>query len=400
MATQLNHGTPAVPPAYVPSRTIKTVYSVMIFLGVLGFAGGLYLDPTRTWASYLTSYFFFVALAMGGLFFTALQHAASAGWSVVIRRFSEAMTAHLPIAAVATVVLFFGMNHLYEWMHQDVVANDPILLGKSGYLNATFFIVRLVIFLGLWIWFAKKMVGNSVAQDKDGNEKWTLKNVPVSIAFLLVFALSFSLFSVDTLMSLQPHWFSTIWGVYCFAGMFQASIAVLVIITGFVLDRGFARGWVSVEHLHDLAKYMKAFTIFFAYIGFSQFLLIWYANLPEETIFYLARSSGGWMEATLALLVFKFAVPFLLLLPRAAKRSIIHTRLVAILILVMEYVDIHWMVYPNFSETWIFSWYELGTLLLFAGLFIYSLTNFLSKNAIVPIKDPRLDESLSHHVVY
>lgn len=394
------HAIPSAPPAYVPSRAIKTAYAVLMFVGLILFALGLMKDPTRTWASYLTSYFFFVSLAMGAMFFTAIQHAATAGWSVVVRRFSEAMTAFLPVGAVATIVLLFGASHLYEWMNKEEVAHDAILLGKSSYLNFTAMAIRLAIFFGLWLLFRKWMVGNSLDQDKDGNERHTVSNYRISIGFLLVFALSFSLFSVDTLMSLQPHWYSTMWGVYCFAGMFQAAIAMLVIITGYMIRKGYARGWVNIEHLHDLAKYMKAFTIFYAYIGFSQFLLIWYANLPEETIFYLARSSGGWMAATLSLLIFKFAVPFLLLLPRAAKRSIAHTTLVACLILVMQYIDIHWMVYPNFSETWIFSWYEIGTFLMFLGLYLWSVTNFLSKNAIVPLKDPRLEESLAHQVIY
>lgn len=400
MSAHTPHHTPSAPPAFVPSRRMKTAYSVLMFVGVLLFALGLMKDPTRTWASYLTSYFFFVALAMGGMFFTALQHAANAGWSVVIRRFSEATTSYLPIAAVATIVLLFGASHLYEWMDKGIVDHDPILLGKASYLNITFFIVRMVIFFAAWIFFQRAMIGHSLKQDKDGNAHHSVRNYGFAIGFLLVFALTFSLYSVDTLMSLQPHWYSTIWGVYCFAGMFQASLAVMVIITGYMIRKGYTRGWVTIEHLHDLAKYLKGFTIFYAYIGFSQFLLIWYANLPEETIFYLARSSGGWMAATLSLLVFKFAVPFLLLLPRAAKRSIAHTSLVAILILVMEYVDIHWMVYPNFSETWIFSWYEIGTFMMFSGLFLWSVTNFLSKNSIVPLKDPRLDESLTHQVIY
>lgn len=400
MATGHGHAIPAPPAPFVASRTIKTFYAVCMFLGVILFALGLIKDPQRAWASFLTSYFYFVALGVGGLFFTSLQHAANAGWSVVIRRFSEAMASYIPVAAATTIVLLFGMNHLYEWMNHDLVAHDPILLGKASYLNGTFFIIRLVIVFGAWIWFYRAMVGNSLQQDKDGNERHTVRNYGIAIGFLLVFAITFSLFSVDTLMSLQPHWYSTIWGVYCFAGMFQASIAVMVIITGYMIRKGYARGWVNVEHLHDLAKYMKAFTIFYAYIGFSQFLLIWYANLPEETIFYLSRSSGGWMAATIALFIFKFLVPFLLLLPRAAKRSIAHTTLVACLILVMEYVDIHWMVYPNFSETWIFSWYEIGTFLMFLGLFVWSVTNFLSKNSIVPIKDPRLSESLEHQVIY
>jgi hypothetical protein len=390
----------SLPGTYTPSRATKTAYAVMMFVGVLLFALGLFKDPSRTWASYLTSYFYFVSLAVGGLFFAAIQHVSKAGWSVMIRRFSEAMTAFLPIAAVATIVLLFGAKSLYIWLDKDIVSHDAMLAGKSGYLNMTFFVIRLVIFYGAWLWFAKTIVGRSVAQDKDGSDKWTLKNVPTSIAFLLVFALSYSLFSVDTLMSLQPHWYSTIWGVYCFAGLFQSTCAVLVIITGYMLRKGLVRGWVSIEHLHDLAKFLKAFTIFYAYIAFSQFMLIWYANLPEETIFYLARSGGGWMAVTIALFVFKFAVPFLLLLPRAAKRSIAHTTLVSILVLIMQYVDIHWMVYPNFSQTWIFSWYEIGTFLMFGGLFLWSLTNFFAKNSLVAVKDPRLEESLTHHVVY
>jgi hypothetical protein len=392
--------TPAPPPAYVPSRGIKTVYSVAIFLGLLLFALGLMKNPERTWASYLTSYFYFLSLAMGAFFFTAIQHASNAGWSVVVRRISEAISSYIAVAAVGAIVLIFGFTHLYEWMNKDVVAHDPILLGKSGYLNATAVIIRMVIFFGGMLLFWKSMTGNSVAQDKDGNEQHTMKNHRLSIGWIVFFALSFSLLSVDLLMSLQPHWYSTIWGVYCFAGAFQGGLAVMVIVCGQMLRKGDARGWITVEHLHDLSKYMKAFTIFYAYIGFSQFLLIWYANLPEETIFYLNRSTGGWMAITLSLLIFKFFVPFLLMLPRAAKRSIAHSSLVACLILVMEYIDVHWMVYPNFMETWELSWYELGTFLMFGGLFIWSITNFLSKNAVVPLRDPRLSESLEHHVLY
>lgn len=402
MAAHASSPRPAVG-TYTPSSLIKTVYSVMIVLGALLFALALYKDQTRAWNSYLVSYFYFITLGIGGLFFSAIQHVAKAGWSVVVRRFAESLTSFIPIAAVATIGVLIGAKDLYIWLDKDLVAHDKFLSGKAAYLNLTFFVIRLVIFFAAWIWFAKKIIGNSLAQDKDGADKWTLKNVPTSIAFLLVFALSYSLFAVDTLMSLQPHWYSTIWGVYCFAGMFQSTMAVMVIMTGFMIRKGLVRGWVSIDHLHDLAKFMKAFTIFYAYIAFSQFMLIWYANLPEETIYYLARSGGGWMAVTIGLFAFKFAVPFLLLLPRAAKRSIPHTTMVAILILIMQYIDIHWMVYPanpEFAAHWSISWYELGTFLMFGGLFLFSVTRFLSKNSLVATRDPRLEESLNHHVVY
>lgn len=397
---QTPHSHHPVPGSYSASQRTKTLYAVFIFIGLVLSAIGLFKDSERMWHSFLTSYFYFTSLALGGLFFTAIQHVAKVGWSVNIRRFSEAMTAHLPIAALGGIGLLFGASHLYEWLHADVVARDPILLGKSAYLNMTFFVVRLVVFFAAWLIFRHFIVGHSLKQDVDGDEKHTLKNVGISIGFLLVFALSYSLFSVDTLMSLQPHWFSTMWGVYCFAGLFQSSLAAIVVITVLMMKKGLVQGLVSEDHLHDLGKFLKGFTVFMAYIGFSQFMLIWYANLPEETIFFLARASGGWMAVSLSLLVFKFAVPFLLLLPRAAKRSPNHLMLVSTIILIMEYVDLYWIVYPNYSENVLFSWQEAGTLLLFAGLFLWSLTTFLSKNKIVPVKDPRIEESIHHHVIY
>jgi hypothetical protein len=396
---QTTHHHPA-PGKYVASSRAKTTYAVLMFIGVLLFALGLAKDSQRTWHSFLTSYFFFVNLGIGGLFFAALQHVSKAGWSVNIRRFAESFTAFIPFAAIGAVVLLFGARTLYVWLNPEVVANDELLLGKSGYLNMSFFVIRLAVFFGAWILFQRLIVGNSVKQDVDGDERHTIRNVGLSIAFLLVFALSYSLFSIDTLMSLQPHWYSTIWGVYCFAGLFQSTMAALTILTVYMMKKGLVRGLVTHDHLHDLGKFLKAFTVFYAYIGFSQFLLIWYANLPEETIFYLARSTGGWMMATLSLLIMKFAVPFLLLLPKAAKRSPAHLVLVSTLILVMQYVDIHWMVYPVFSDTWVFSWYEVGTFVMFAGVFLYAITTFLAKNQLVPVKDPRIEESIHHHVTY
>jgi hypothetical protein len=390
----------AAPGKYTPSQGTKTIYAVAMFIGLLLFSLALYQDQTRAWHSYLTAFFMFTSLALGGLFFTAINHATNAGWSVNIRRFAEALTAFLPIAAVAAIVFAIGAKHLYVWLDPEVVAKDAILMGKSGYLNMTFFVVRLAVFFGAWLIFRKVLIGNSIAQDKDGNESHTVRNARVSIGFLLVFALSYSFFAVDATMSLQPHWYSTMWGVYCFAGLFQSSLAALCILTVYMMHKGLVRGLVSDEHLHDLGKYLMAFTVFYAYIGFSQFLLIWYANLPEETIFFLARSSGGWMGATLGLLIFKFIIPFLLLLPKGAKRNHGHLVLVSCLILVMQYVDVHWQVYPTFSENWIFSWQELGTILLFGGGFLWATTNFLAHNNVVPVQDPRREESIHHHVTY
>jgi hypothetical protein len=395
-----NHAAP-MPGQFVPSQTLRTIYSVAIFLGLVLFGLALFKDGDRAWYGFLTAFMYWTNLALGGLFFAAIQHVTKAGWSVNIRRIAESFTAFLPIAAIGAVVLLLGSKHLYIWLDSDVVAEDAILQGKSAYLNPTFFVIRLVVFFGLWLTFSKLIVGNSLKQDQDGDTKWTLKNVGLSIAFLFTFALSYSLFSVDTLMSLQPHWFSTIWGIYNFAGLFQSFLAMLILFVIYSMKKGWLRGLVSEDHLHDLGKFLKGFTVFMAYIGFSQFILIWYANLPEETIFYLARSNGWWMAISFSLLILKFAVPFLLLLPRWAKRTPSHLAMVSVLILIMQYVDIHWMVYPNLDPySPHFSWQEVGPFALLGGLFLWSVTGFLSKNKLVPVKDPRIEESIHHHVVY
>lgn len=387
-------------PWQVSART-KTISAVLMFLGLATFAFMLFNDKERAWHAYLAGYFYFFTLAIGGLFFSAVNHVAKAGWIVNVRRFPESMTAFLPVAAVGALVLLFGGHSLYEWMDKAHVANDHLLQVKAPYLNTTFFVVRLVIFFGLWLLFQKKIVGESLRQDTSGDVKITERTVGWGIAFLLVFALSFSLFSVDLLMSLQPHWFSTIFGVYCFAGLFQSTMATSILMIIYARRKGLLTGYVDENHLHDLGKYMFAFTVFWAYIAYSQYMLIWYANLPEETIFYLPRVTGSWTFMSAFLLLGKFVIPFLALLPRWAKRSETHLAAVSIWLLIMQYVDLHWLIFPNLTtERVVLGVPEILIWLGFGGAFLFTVTRFLSKHPIVPVKDPRQHESMHHHVVY
>ncbi len=391
-----------VPQKFQLDPKVKTSLAAMACLGGVLLALGFIVDRERAWHAYLVSFFYFTCLGMGGLFFTSIQHMTSAGWSVNIRRLAEALTAFIPyIVVLGLPIVFFANKDLFLWLDGDVVAADPILSGKAAYLNKTFFAIRFVLFTGLWAFFAKKIVGFSLEQDKDGKEEWTVVALKWSVGFILFFGISFSLFSVDFLMSLEPHWFSTIFGIYCFAGLFQSTLALLCLMSLYVIHKGWARGLVTMEHVHDLAKYTKAFTVFWAYIAFSQFMLIWYANLPEETIFYLHRSHGGWLFISISLLVFRFVVPFLALLPRWAKRTPSHLASVCILILVMQYVDLYWLIYPNYSSDFVaFSWMEIGAFVGFLGGFGLVVTQFLAKYNLLPIKDPRKQESTNHHVVY
>lgn len=355
----------------------------------------------RLWTSYLVSFFYFSCLALGGLFFAAINHLTKAGWSVSVRRLSEAMTAFMPVILVGGLAMLAGFKYLFPWLNTEVVANNPLIQAKTAYLNTGFFIVRLVMFCAGWFFFRYMIVGNSLKQDQSGDEQLTHSNVGYSIGFLLFFAISFSLFCVDLLMSLMPTWYSTIFGVYCFSGLFQSSLAVMAILIIYLRRSGFVKGYLTHEHQHDVVKFMKGFTVFWAYIAFSQFMLIWYANIPEETEYYIMRSQNGWLGISILLLIFRFIVPFLALLPRGLKRNDSHVILVSSLILIMQFVDIYWMVYPNFNEGHlVFGFWEIGIFIGFAGLFMMMLFNFFKNNSLVPLKDPRIHECVNHHVTY
>ena len=384
---------------YEVSAGLRNFIWVAIFIGVITLAVGLGVNRERTLYSFVTSLFYFLSLALGGLFFTALMYVVKAGWSVTVRRISESFTAFLPIAGILSLVYaILGAPHIYRWLNPEIVAHDELLQAKHAYLNYGFFIVRVVVFFAIWILFAKKIVGNSLKQDKDGNESWTESSLKFSIIFIILFAFSYSLFSVDFLMSIDPHWYSTIFGVYAFAGMFQSTMAFMILAAIYLIKCGVLKDVVNENHLHDLGKLLFCFTIFYAYIAFSQFMLIWYANIPEETEFYLHRAQGSWMAVSYSLLVLKFIVPFLFLLPRQIKRDFGALTAASILILIMQYVDDYWLVYPNLSDKAPqFSFYEIGIYIGFLGLFLAAFTRFLAKHPTYPVRDPRLQEALHHH---
>ncbi len=380
---------------------MKTMSFVLMAIGLITFAVGLIKNQDRLWTSYLVSFFFFSCLGLSGLFWVAINNVAKAGWSVSIRRFAEATTSFIPFILVFGLILLFGFKKLFIWADPKIIAENPVIAAKTAYLNPTFFVIRLLFFVVGCVIFRWVMVGNSLKQDKTGDESLTHKNVGPAVGFIAFFALMFSFFSVDLIMSLLPTWYSTIFGIYCFSGLFQAGLAFLAITIVFMRRSGLVKGYVTVEHQHDVVKYLKGFSIFWAYIAFSQFMLMWYANLPEETEYYIMRSLGGWMQISVALLVFRFVVPFLALLPRDAKRSDTNVLLISTLVLIMQYVDIYWMVYPNFNDgAVVFGFWEIGIFAGFAGLFLLCIMNFWSKNNLVPVKDPRMHEALNHHVAY
>jgi hypothetical protein len=398
MAHANSHAKIENPGAFEVSSGLKTLFAVLALVGLVAFGAGLKVDAHRTWAAFLQNHFFFMSLGVGGLFFAAIQWLTGAMWSAPLRRVSESFSSYLPFALIATVAIYFGIHEIYIWSHADHVKGDIVLEGKSGYLSQNFFMIRNVLAVAIWLFFGSKLIGNSTAQDATGDYSFTAKNRGLAPAFLALFGVTFTMSAFDQLMSLDPHWFSTMFGVYCFAGLFYSTLALTAILTVYLINQGKLKGLVNENHLHDLGKFMFAFTVFWAYIGFSQFMLIWYANLPEETGYFMHRMSGSWMYVSVFLLLGKFMTPFFMLLPRDAKRSASNLVRVGAFMMVAQWVDVLWIVQPEFFKDGPkVGWIELGLLAGFAGVFFTLVFRFFAKHNVVAIGDPRLAESVHHH---
>lgn len=378
---------------------VKAMFGVMIAIGVATFLLDFRSDPTRTYASYLLGYVFVLGLALAGTFFTALHYLVGATWSVVVRRVAEAFSSYLPIALALLLVLLVGIPHLYVWSTHPVVEGGHALdLTKGGWLSTGFFTIRLVLILALWSVFGWYFRRNSLRQDETGDVSLTRANGKAAAFFVLLFALTATLVAFDLLMSLEPTWYSTIFGVYFFAGLWQAGLATLAIVVVLLRRMGALEGVVNRFHYWDLGKYMFAFSVFWMYIAFSQFMLIWYANLPEETGWMIKRTFTSWGGVGIALIVMRFAIPFFALMPVRVKENEIALITIAGIILVGHWLDLYWTILPAFSERGVaLGWTEIGITLGFLGLFGWMVMRFLSRHPVAPHRDPLFEESVRFH---
>ncbi len=387
----------STPKSFSWTSKLRNFWIFLVGVGILSFVAALKINPERAWANFLLGYFFWLCISLSGVFFAALQHLTGSYWSVTVRRISESFMAYLPYAFALFFVLLFGISHLYEWAHPEEMMKDAILKLKVGYLNTPFFVIRQVaLYVGVFI-LGGWMIKNSLRQDENGNAQLTLLNAKIAAPFMLVFGWLFTFASFDLLMSLFPHWFSTIFGIYCWSGLFYSGLAMLTFWVVLLKKKGYLTDFVTPDHYHDLGKLMFAFLVFWAYIAFSQFMLIWYANIPEETAYFLSRVGGGWKTLSFALILFKFVIPFFLLISRPAKRNGNILIFICLWFLAAQWLDLYWMIFPRFFKSPVFGWMEVGIFAGFAGLFCLSVGNFLSKVSIVAIRDPRLGQALHHH---
>ncbi|RMG45027.1 MAG: quinol:cytochrome C oxidoreductase [Acidobacteria bacterium] len=366
-------------------------------VAIAGFAAGpLLAGPDRFLRSYLVSFAYFLSLALGGLFFVLLQHLTKAGWSVLVRRLAEAVaTAVVPLAVLCLPVLW-ALPSLYRWADPDHAAGDPLIAHKSGYLNVEFFVARWVLYFVCWCSYALYFHKLSREQDESGDPSLTIRMERASTHGMILYAVTQTFAAFDLLMSLDPHWFSTIFGVYFFGGSTVAIFSLLAVMLVRLQQAGYLQRSITAEHYHDIGKFLFGFVIFWAYIAYSQYMLIWYADIPEETEWFLKRQSGDWARVGLLLIVGHFLVPFLFLLSRVPKRRKGALAAVALWVLAMHWVDLYWVVMPEFSPGRVpLSIADLAGLAAVGGVFVAWTAHRLGRAPLAPVRDPRLAESLA-----
>jgi hypothetical protein len=286
-------------------------------------------------------------------------------------------------------------------MEPGAADHDALLQHKEGYLNLAFFLVRAAVYFAVWAWLGWYFLRRSTAQDESGDPRTTVLLQTRAAPGMILFALTVSFMAVDWLMSMDPHWYSTIFGVYIFSGSTLAGFAFITLVLSGLRRRGFLSHTIRTDHFQDMGRLMFAFSVFWAYIGFSQYFLIWYGNIPEETLWFVHRSEGTWKQVGLFLAVGRFAVPFVLLMPRWTKRRPAIVALLAAWILFMQSVDLYWMIIPNLHhEGAVFSWMGAATFSGVGGVFLFLYLRTLAGRALLPVGDPRLRESLALEHLY
>lgn len=350
----------------------------------------------RFWANWLLWFLFVLSIGLGSLFIVALEHLVGAKWSVPIRRAAERLGGLVLLAIPLGLVALLSLPSLYPWARPEA-ADDPLLVAKAPWLNMPFFSLRVLVCIVLWAVSHWILVGGSLKQDRTRDPRATQRARRFAPVYMIIFALTVTLVSFDWLSSLEPEWYSDVFGVYLFAGMFLSGLAATTLVVLHLMARGRLPG-VGPHHLYNLGGFLFAFTVFWSYIGFAQYLLMWYANLPEEIVWYQKRIDGPWAWVVLLLALIHFVVPFFALIPSAAKRDPRRLRWVAALVLFSHWLDLYWLIFPVLGVGPLLGWPELVFVVGGSGLGLWWLGRRLRCGEDMPVGDPFLEEGLAFHL--
>jgi len=379
----------------VVQKNFKYLMYAFIGIGIISLAAGFMLDPDRAWANYLLNNYYFVSLAIGAAFFGAIQYISQSGWSAAFKRIPEAMASYIPVAAVLFLILYFGMHTLFQWSRDGITATDALLAHKAPYLNIPFFFLRLVLFFGLWIVMIRLLRNLSLREDAEGGMTFFYKSEKYSKILIFIIAVSFTLFGIDMIMSLEPDWFSAIFAAKSFIAAFLHASTVIALIA-IILYRLGHIPMLNNSHLHDFSRYIFMLAIVWGYFNFVEFMLIWYGNIPAETVFFVKRSGGVFGALFFVNIALNWLIPFLFLMPRMTSRSKVFLLPVIVLMMIGQYTELYYYIWPAVVHGAKFGLLEIGTYLGFLGLFALVVTNTLSKASLVPRNHPYLEESIYH----
>ena len=368
------------------------VFTALLMIGAL-------IDRAQFFHAYLVGFIFWAGITIGSLALLMLQHLTGGAWGLIIRRVLEASTRTLPLILLLFVPVVVGLNQIYPWTNRAQMDRDPALHEKAAhYLNPPFFIGRAVVYFAIWSLLALLLNWISLQQDRTADSKLKKRVQMISGPGLGVLILTITFASIDWVMSLEPAWSSTIYGLIFVASWSLSALAFGILVMSWLGKREPMNAVVRTSHFHDWGNLLLALVMLWTYFAFSQYLIIWSGNLPEETVWYVARKHGGWGAIALGIVILQFVFPFLTLLSRAAKKSPQKLALLAVLILAMRVVDVIWLIEPTYNREYFhLSWMDIGAPLAMGGLWLATFAWQLQKRSLVPINDPQLEQALAAH---
>jgi len=355
-------------------------------------ATGFFAGWERFWVNWILWFVFMLTIGLGCLFIVALEHVVGARWSVPLRRVPERLSGLTVLMAPAALLALFSLPVLYPWTGPEAL-KDPVIAGKAVWLNVPFFTARVLACVGLWILAYWIFVRGSIRQDANPDPRFNVRARRFAPLFMVIFGITITLVAFDWISSLEPAWYSDVFGVYVFAGTFLSGLAATTLMVNYLMARGRLPG-VTPDHVYNLGGFLFAFVVFWAYIGFAQYLLMWYANMPEEVFWYRERLGGLWGPLVFTLAVFHFFVPFFVLIPRDAKSEPKRLFWIATLMLVAHWIDLYWMIFPVLGIGLVISWPEISFAAFFIPAGLLWIRRAMSKGADMPVGDPFLRQGL------
>jgi hypothetical protein len=380
-----------------PPKKLKILGAVLIVIGIAALIAGFLSDPDRTWANILLNNVYFLTISIGAVMFYSIQFITQSSWSAMFQRVPLALGSFIPVAAILMLLLYFGLPAIYEWAHHGITETDKLIAHKSPFLNVPFFMIRILIYFSLWIF--SWLILRKIAFKEDERADFLLyrKSTHYSMVFIFLAVIFFSFAAIDWIMSIDAHWYSTLFGFRTMITSIYYGVAVIVLIVFYLKSLGFLPE-TNKAHRHDFARYLFRFSIVWGYLWFMQFLITWYANIPELTVYYNPRFLGEWQFLFYAEFFINFAIPFLALISDELGRKKVVLTVMSILLVIGLWIMLYVQIMPGSYGPLKFGFTEIGLWLGYAGLFLILIFEMLSRTSIVPVHHPQLDESYHHHI--